>query len=376
MSELIYYSQSRAMKDWSCPRSRYYTYDYDGVGAVQDGVNTDAYLGTVIHSALAGIATWVKRGEPVNIDLLADTARVDVLNALTAQDGEVASAETLLYAAERAALVEGLIRGYYRHVWPRLIQQYPTILEVEREVTYEHNGMCFMAKPDLLLQNDGSGEVAYVEFKTTSSKKESWVNSWSTAIQMHASVMPVEATLGYRPDVVIVQGLYKSWESYGKLNSPFPWAYTRSANPPFVKAGVEYTYKPGYKKSPVWEMPGGVKQWVAAMPAEVLQEQFPQVPPIYPREYMIERFFAQQEYREKAVMYGKQLLEKATPDERIIVLDKIWPQHFDKCNQYYGGKCEFSRACHSGVTDLFNAGFVKKPQDHLEAFKGVRDAKV
>src|SRR5205814_10201562 len=145
----------------------------------------------------------------------------------------------------------------------------------------ERDGMIFMSKPDLVLRHKESGELWYVEYKTTSSKQDKWVNQWGTAVQLHSSIRAIEAALSEKVVGVIVQGLYKGYEAYGKQSSPFCYAYRRQGNPPFTKTETRYEYAPGFKRSPVWQLDGGVRAWVESMPEEVLTNQFPQSPPIY-----------------------------------------------------------------------------------------------
>src|SRR6185503_10738340 len=84
-------------------------------------------------------------------------------------------------------------------------------------------------------------------------------------------------------------------------SSPFCYAYKKSGNPPFTQDQVQYDYKAGFRRSPTWEMAGGVKAWVASMPDNVLADQFPMTAPIMVNDALVDKFFKQRLYREMEI---------------------------------------------------------------------------
>src|SRR3990167_2529016 len=158
---MIVYDRSRVVADLKCPRYRYWAYEHDGKGLTSEGTHLELFLGTAIHDGLAGIA----RG--LDIDDLAEVAVQQVRQGIMANAVGEPGAEDFSY--EQAALVEGLLRGFHRSVWPRLREEYPTIVAIEQEYTYEHDGQTFMARPDLLVAN--SDGIHYLEYKSTNSIK-------------------------------------------------------------------------------------------------------------------------------------------------------------------------------------------------------------
>lgn len=355
---LIVYDRSRVTTDWTCPRKRYWQYEFNGTGVVPAHTSLELYMGTTLHDGLAAIAST---HPTVDIDLIATTAREQMLSSLL--ESTNGTEEEVTFAHEQAALVEGLLRGYYAHAWPRLISSYPQILEIEREMLYEHNGLTFMAKPDLILSN---GDGWYIEFKSTSSKKQNWVDSWSTAVQLHSTCRAIEQTTGKKPVGVIVQGLYKGYESYGKQNSPFCYAFAREGNPPFVERQIRYDYAPGFKRTPTWTMPGGVAQWVANMPAELLGEQFPQTPPIFIKDDLVDAFFAQRSMREQEIALATNIMRSLNNDPIACsnIMDTAFPQRFDQCHPYFGRPCSYLKLCHGPRVDPLSAGFVARTPHH------------
>lgn len=377
MSRLInlvpVWDRSRHVADWKCPRARYWGYDAYGHGVSKGSTSLELYLGTTVHDALASIAILTKDGQQVDIDELALAAAGQMRLSLAPEDGELADRD---FADEQAALVEGLVRGFYKHVWPRIMREYPVILYVEEEMEYPHdlNGrLCvdsptaiFMSKPDLIVCDEAREAVVYFEYKTTSTKKESWINSWDTAVQLHSTIRAVKHTTGIDVNTVVIQGLYKGYEAYGKQSSPMCYAYKKSGNPPFSTDQLSYEYRAGLKKFPAWDLPGGVKDWVEGMPEAMLSDQYPQTPPIFLNDDLIDSFFRQAAIREAEIVAGKGLLESFDPDvtSREAILDRYFPQKFDQCQPGFGWACQFKKICHGNVSDPLDEGFTKRQPHH------------
>lgn len=346
--KLKYVTLSRTQSDWTCPRKRFWAYEHMGRGLSKAGTNQALYTGQTLHDCLAVIGFRYKEGLDVNIDEIAETAYKQMMEALTgaAAEGTI-TPEVDAYAKEQATLVEGLIRGYYKHVWPRLLEKYPVVVGVEQEATYSlSDTIKFIARPDLIMA-DPEGGWHYIEFKSTSSKKEEWIQSWETAVQLHSSVKAVEQTFGILPEDVTIVGFYKGYVSYSRQNSPICYGYKRSGNPPFTQDQIQYEYKAGFKKFASWEMEGGVKAWIDSMPEEILANQFPMTPPIYVNEDMIEAFFKQRKIREEEIesFYGNE------------DIDRIFPQKFESCQPAYGFGCEYKKLCFGHVEDPATEGF-------------------
>lgn len=352
-----YCDRSRIVTDWTCPRKRFWNYEFDGKGIVKDGINQALHTGSIIHDSLAAIATYYEQKVGVDIDLIALTAAGQMrLSLMEAMEGEP-NAEA--YSNEQACLVEGLLRGYHKHVWPRLIQMYPEVIAIEKECSLVlDDTLTFMAKPDLILASE-DGEWHYIEYKSTSNKKNEWIQSWNTAVQLHSSVKAVEETLGKAPVDVTVLGLYKGYFSYGRQNSPIVYAYIKRGNPPFTEDVIAYEYKSGLRKYPVWELEGGVKKWIDEMPETVLAEQFPMTPPIYVNDDLVGAFLIQLVLREREIACAE-----GTSPTQLTVLDEVFPQRFDQCMSAWGSPCEFTKLCHSYVEDPLQEGFSYRKPHH------------
>lgn len=386
MSQIIrLIDRTRTVQDWKCPRSRYWGYEYQGRGLTKSGTSLELFIGIVTHDAMAAIATLTKEGKEVPIDEIARAAFCQVHEEIIRAAGDVVLPETHDFAQEQGTLIEGMLRGFYKHVWPRLMADYKIVaIEQEMEYNLEKCSSCggygagskpgyddycepckgtgngrfiFMSKPDLIVENS-EGDLIYLEYKTTSSKKENWINSWETAVQLHSSILATEQTLGKRPSYVQIVGLYKGYESYGKQSSPFCYAYKKSGNPPFTQDQIAYEFKAGFKRSATWDLPGGVKAWVEAMPDLILSNQFPMTPPIFVNEELVGSFFKQRLTREQEIAKALQ------SGMETNMLDEVFPQRFDQCVPSFGWSCPYKRLCFSKTEDPLSEGFEMRSPHH------------
>lgn len=353
--------RSRSTTDWQCPRKRFWSYHFGGRGIQSSSLQLELFLGTVVHDGLAAIGTQWQSSHKADIDDIATKAAVAVKDTLS----KVSDPDST-YALEQATLVEGMLRGFYRHAWANLIAQFPNVVAVEQEMIYPlSEGIVFMSRPDLVL-SDADNNLVYVEFKTTSSKSDEWLNQWNTAVQVHSTVKAIGHTLGIEPTQVVVQGLFKGSSYYGKQNSPFCYSYFRQGTPPFSYPEHSYLYKGGFKKFPVWEMEGGLKAWLDNMPDNIMADQFPCTAPIYVNNDLVERFFQQRLLREFEIKQALDMID--TPDMpedlRQQFMDGFFPQIFQACNPGYGKPCSYRQLCFSGVTNPLELGWKPRVAHH------------
>lgn len=355
--------RSRSVEDWKCPRKRYLTYEWEGRGLTSDDLKLELFLGIILHDALAAIATSAYMKEPVLIDFIAETAKEAIVAGLSDPEAGMAEAD---YAREQGALMEGLIRGYHKHVWPRLLAQYPNIIAVEKEMEYAITpDLIFMCKPDLVLA-DAEGNHIYIEYKSTSNNTAEWIASWSTQVQLHSTLRAIEHTLGVTPVGVQIVGFYKGYVSYNKQNSPFCYAFMKAGNPPFTRNEIAYEYRAGFKRTATWEMEGGVRKWVDGMPSNVLASQFPMTPLIGCKDYLIDSFFRQRMFREREIAMALDMLPALDEAGQKEVIDLTFPQRFDQCQPPYRNAkpCEFKRMCHGNVADPLTHGYTLRVSHH------------
>lgn len=371
----IVYDRSRTTTDWACPRRRYEQYERDGTGYVPEEEAVELFTGSVVHDAMAGIARGHQQGG-IDIEAIATAASAAMLAYHTKEKttGSYAIERDAAYAKEQAALIYGLLKGFYAHMWPKLMAKYDIVV-VEEEMFFIHDQhgrgdikafFVMMCKPDLVLRDKLTGELVYLEYKTTSSKTEEWIAKWEDAVQVHSTLNAIEQSLGERPTACIVQGLYKGWESYGKQSSPFCYSYSVQGHPPFYKPTFSYEYKNGYRRVPTWEMEGGTKAWVEGMPEAILADQFPQTPPIFCDQALIQDYFSQRAMRELEIKMSRDILAQADEASKKVILNGAFPQRFDQCKPYSknGKPCPNRVMCFGNCTSPLKAGFIKREVHH------------
>ena len=357
----ILFHRSAAVTDWSCPQKRFWNYEYLGRGITPPETQYELYLGTLIHDGVAAMAN--------NVDI------DSIVNAGTAQlrakllEGRELDSDAQYLAEEQCALAEGLLRGFYKVRWPYLTSEYPEIVVCEKELIYNYEvdgqKLRFLSKPDLV-RRDKDGALWVFEWKTTGSNKEEWIHQWETAVQVHAQIKTVEEALGEPVAGCIVQGFYKSYVSqWNRLESIFCYAYHKPGEPPFSKPIWSYEYKAGLKKFPIWQREGGVKQWLEDMPFQVLASQFPQTPPIFINQTIVEEFFEQQGLREIEIRAARDAVMgmDVFSNERRRIYMKTFPKHFESCNAW-NRPCPYKRLCFGAPVDPLTIGFTPRYSHH------------
>lgn len=328
-----------------------------GRGIAPQETTLDLFLGSVIHDGIAAMIHGVDIDDIVR-------AGVEQLSAKLLE-GRANNDDARFFAKEQCALAEGLLRGFHRLHWPRIVADYPEVVLCEKELTYDYvldgTALRFLSKPDLVRRAKDGGLWVF-EWKTTSSNKEEWIHQWETAVQVHAQIKTVEEHLKEPVAGCIVQGFYKGYVSqWNRQESMLIYAYHHPGNPPWEKPRWAYEYKPGLKKYPVWQKEGGVKQWVAEMPLALLASQFPQTPPIFVKDELVEAFFRQQGLREIAIKSALNMDPYGEADQRTM--DRLFPQHFESCNAW-NRPCAFRRLCFGAEVDPMDIGYTPRVSHH------------
>lgn len=391
ISDLIFYSRASAEADWNCNRARFNQYNHSGGGIQKNNLTLELFFGTVLHDALAGIASQHSLMGEVDIDKIASEAaaffKTTLTDYYTKGEGELPqTSPNWLLVMEQSTLIEAMIRGFYKQHWPTLIAQYPVVVGYEKETIYPHDfsgklnkkgPFVYKAKPDLMLAEDQTSPLVYVEHKSTSTKKQEWIESWNYAMQVHGSAKAIEFTLDREVLGTIINGMYKGSTMYGKFSSDLVYCYVTKGNPPFNKQVILPGYKAGAKKTPVWELQGGVKGYINGLSSELLSEQFPQTPLIFTNESMAEDFFRQRALREWGVRHAVSILENEAEEapEKLRIMDQHFPQSFSKCSPSFGRACDFLGLCHgpqSVKDDPVGSGkFALRDREHQHGFRDV-----
>ena len=350
--------RSRTELDWKCPRARYWSTEHGGIGLSPVADAPELVFGKALHEAFDRFARHVGPGTP--IEALALPLRAELLRDLAPLFPDFTRAQEL------AVIGEGLLRAFALVTWPQLMRDYE-VVSPEVEVTYPLSpSVTFMARPDLILRRRDDHTFWYIEYKTTSSNEDRWINAWLKAVQLHSGVFAARATLRLPIEGAIVVGLYKGYADRrreGQRRSPFAYCWRTDDVPGVLAPKIAYEARrqKGWFLAPTWDLPIPFATYVREMPEGLLREQLPQTPPIFLREDMVETFFAQRAMREE------RLAEWHAAGAPASALDSLFPQQFSQCSPGWGYSCAFADACwlpHIGAAPLESGSFVQRVPHH------------
>jgi hypothetical protein len=354
MEELdtILFDRTRAEHDWACQRYRYYGFEFGGRGIAPTTGGFDAQLGTLLHRATETFAKTF--GE-----------QRDILGEVAPQIGSDARqlAHDFDFNAQRVqewgALAEGIIRGFYRHVWTRFMRDYEIVAiepECELPIDSPGNKIIFMSRPDLILRDRRTGAYVYADWKSTSWNNEKWINSWSKKIQLHSGMRAATKTLGVHVEYAIIVGLYKGFEKYDRRNSVFTYGFVHEGQPGILDDQFSYEYMraKGWQRFGLTQ--GTIANWVENMPEATLAAQFPETPLIPIRDDLVDKFVQQRGIREADIRNARETMKEiAELDDGVSDEDKLrlidiemnscFSQNFDRCEPAWGYPCNMRDLC-------------------------------
>ncbi len=265
-----------------CMRKRYLEYHSgEGYGLRKKRESLPLVTGSSVHKVLADILQQTLddfdkvtdefireriKAEVTAYDQLVSATGLTELEAMSGVDEGDSQLQQII--AEQKSLIEGMIWGWMRVVYPGLIVRYD-IIAVEREFsrvigctcglgnnigqvedheTRSCDGILLMTKPDLILRDKQSGLYTYVEWKTTGWGFRNWEEQHGKGIQAVLGCLGAEHVLGVEVTQFIVGGLMKGkrdkdWDPEQQStagpkwqHSVFCYAYYKPGNPPMYEA--------------------------------------------------------------------------------------------------------------------------------------------
>jgi len=377
---LIYFDRSRWECDLQCRRMRYLQYEYLGEGCRLPSYGWELGFGGGWHEG----ARILHESD----DILAAVA------AAKSYFQPYADTMAEWFQLESMLLLEGLLRGWDRSTARnRLLQEYETV-DNERELVYnERFPFVFACRPDQILRHRRTGKLAYVEFKTTNSVKAEWFRQWKRAPQLLATTLAVRQIYGEDLDHVILQPLYKGYESktgeQNRLESVFTYAWRSLMGTTTQWVAKRPTSWKGWDRVRADEI--GYPAWLGCIGQEAIDAAIPVTQPIYMEPKMVENWWQQASQREAEIATSRSQLipyeaalqaEDWTAEERQQlragrdeILNKTFQQNFKMCEPTWGKGCQFLNACwleHIGDNPLA-AGYEVR-QSHHETESVVKEA--
>ena len=311
--------------DWTCEMMYYWYKLHNGIGLVP--VNEPAYfrVGRELHDDLSQFAEGRSTAEVLMS-----------LPSFAECEGDQLKLEPLCRRI-------GWIVAFGTYLWPLLIKDYE-VVQVETELVFDRTPLWIPVKPDLILRSRKTGELIYIEYKTTGSTRPNFALHWPYAIQVHLGIAAVEEELGEKVAYGQIIGLYKGIEQKGKLRHPYVWAYTNPDTNQWT-----HEWKSGWDLRSIWDYPGGAVDWAHTLgkPDDldtslgVMRDQFVFSHPVFKDDRMLKNLVQQR------IKRGAELEEL----KRLIATDPTFvpEHHFDQrtihCKPVMGSECSYKEAC-------------------------------
>lgn len=307
--------RTRIEADWTCPRKRYWLTEYQRTGIVPANQPTVLTFGIVVHEGLEHLTT--------HDDWEAAVTHMKSLTEWGALD------------QDQQWLARAQVIGFAVEVWPAWKQQYEKVA-LEQELEFEHHGVLYMVRPDVLLRDRKTGDLWYPDYKTFSG----WTNrKWSYALQQQLTIVACERATGEKIVGSWIQGLSKGTTRNGRLYHPLVYAYRKAGSPGLYVTQYATKRKAGFERYPTVQFTDGSPSkaihawalWVKKHDPDVLSNLFPRTAPIFVKAEMMQAFLEQRTKREKEI---------AAATARI----ELFPQTFSACESTYG-TCPYLDAC-------------------------------
>jgi len=325
---------TRTSLDDTCPKARYWGFEYQGRGLSPVEPNEALAFGL----AIARGAMLVRQGWR------------------TWAAGEQSTDQDILQA--------GLLEAYRTIVWPRWMREFE-LLHTEVEVGIQLTpDLFYMARPDAVIRRKADQTVWILSDKTTSLSADTFVRLWDKSVQNHAECVAVERTLGLTVSGFYTQGWVKGYTKDRTIYSPLCYGWVKEGQLGLTKDQWREKYVYGWERRRIdrytpllgWE-DGGIVGWVTQLPVEVVNAQFPVAGPIPVRRDLVDTYLQQIALREGELM---------TPLA-------AFPQRFHQCDEFgkFRRPCTFRDCCWSPVVgrDPLGSGLYQVREPHHDPEK-------
>lgn len=344
----------------NCPRLRYLTYHYAGKGLQRRSLALPLINGDFVHLALARLLTQ----EPLD-DVIQDLSS-KYRDAVMVRG--IQGVDTTFQINEQLCLLEGLVRAWDRVRKPSLLAEFEIADTPETEHEWElAPGIIVMVRMDAPLRRKRDGLLFIKDWKTTGGiYGPDWGLKYEHDSQILCYLSAAEAIFKEPIGGLLMEGILKGKRAIDKSStSPFQGQRIQQSDLCYgfkvrEKSTGLFFFERGWtkygEKFPVWDMPGGIKEWLASEWSELdCQELFIPLPAIRPTKRELERWRRQMVHQEMAMFWEVEQVEGL---RRIAVstgtnmaweaydfaLDAAFPQNRDYCYRY-NGPCSMHDAC-------------------------------
>lgn len=363
MTNVTFYTdRSRMAAYQDCKRLRYLTYHYRAKGLSRTSASLPLINGDFVHKALAALIV----GEDLD----------GVLEALSNEYRATMQGRTVygeldldFLINEQLALLEGLVRAWHRVRLNPILADY-TIVDVEKEVEWEMAPhITVMLRMDLVLRRKRDGLLFVKDYKTLGAINDDWAKKFEHDSQLLCYTLAAESIYNEPIGGLLMEGLIKGRRAKEKAitspfcgsliqQSPLCYAYRVRVAKGFDHFTYERSWSRGAEKIPVWEMPGGVENWLATEWSDLdCLELFVPLPAIKPLRRDQERWQNQMRHQEARVQIDvttvevlRAIFEEQQTDDAWETyqeaLDELFPQNHNHCHRYtFNHPCPNEQLC-------------------------------
>ena len=356
---MLLVDRTRIEADWTCPRKRYWLTEYQHRGIVPLNTPKPLAVGIVVHEGLEKLTSC-----HLKLEEREKGARPPLDHMTTLPEWKMLD-------QDQQWLAQALVIGFGEEVWPQWVDQYEKV-GIEQELEFEHEGVLYMCRPDILLRERKTGDLWYPDFKTYGA---GWSNrKWAYALQQHLTILACEKATGEKIIGSWIQGLAKGTRRASKMYHPLVYAYRKHGSPGLYTTAYAPKRRPGFERFPVVEYEGeqpkrmppqsgaeAIRGWIRMLRKrhpEIVSNLFPRTQPIFLKREMMDEFLTQRTKREKEIGNAVDM----TP----------FPQTFSACESTYG-TCPYLDACWVPTVnrDPIKSGLYVKRTPHHEAERTV-----
>lgn len=342
MSDLIYLTdRSAAETDDACGMRFWLNRKEGGTGIVPVAEPDALAVGRAVHEDFATIAEWPR---------LDQQSVQDAITSILTAVGDFAKLS--LHQQETLYRRLGWIAAWALFKEPTIRVSWENI-HIEKELILDRTPLLVACTPDRVLKHKETKFLKYLEYKSTISVSQKWLDSWRYAIQLHIGIAAVQEELTDPIKYATVVGLMKGNLSAAThhLMHPYVWGYYNSTTKEWTHL-YEKARSANWASMPVWEYPGGVVEWVTRCGQEVADQQFPTAPPVMLDERMLAEWVARRTAREQQIA-----MVEAECRGDLAMRSLFFERRTSKCKPAWGDACPYLMAC-------WNASVAADPAKH------------
>ena len=393
------FSRSHQTDYRKCNRLGLLRYWLDNTGYVRAGINVELGTGTLWHNTIAQILSSILvypdqnfPSHPIIRQAIADqnavyksamSASMEDLLILGLEGDESAREWKLKWhqiIARQTVLSEAMMWAWLRVRLPHFLDAYRLVAVEGEESSAIAPGLLFMQRKDSVWEHKKDGTMHPLEFKTSGSEGEDFMNSWHYDIQQITHLLNFRNKYGQDPKSVLLEVVYKGRkykdQHVGPLVSGYKmdqWNDSDDVENAELQIAYDWDYsrcrKKGWEKFFVAEENFGdaVKSPAEVWTSEILDFETLSAHCLHTEiahsPEKVQRWLDQARREMGGVRDNLVILDQlVTPKEKREFIDVAFPttESQQTCTSFFGKrKCSFLEVCH-GDLEIHEIGEVEE----------------